>query len=305
MNELIKPDTTIKIDYQPSTIQIKNEAELATLVKNTVKHYESLTFTEGDIQGAKDAQASLNKIIKLLDEKRIEVKKGYSEPLDDFETKIKDFVSRIQQAKEGIAQSLEQFEATEREARLKKVQVKIKELCSVVGIDPEEIKVPYQWTNKGAFTSTKGELKVATTKEITDTINDIVTERQTLATNKQVVETYAEAVGLEPVSWVRWLDQGHELQDVLDQIKQVVAEQQQRLEKAAKVIEEVDQKASEPIVAIDRETGEIQPGVTQKSVVSKKSGNLVTLKLKGTDEQFRLLNKSIVQLRIEVVEAIE
>ncbi|EPH86959.1 hypothetical protein D922_04467 [Enterococcus faecalis 06-MB-DW-09] len=305
MNELIKPDTTIKIDYQPSTIQIKNEAELATLVKNTVNHYESLTFTEGDIQGAKDAQTSLNKIVKLLNEKRIEVKKGYSEPLDAFETKIKDFVSQIEQAKEGIAQSLEQFETTEREARLKKVQVKIKELCSVVGIDPEEIKVPDQWTNKGAFTSTKGELKAATIKEITDTINGIVTERQTLATNKQVVETYAEAVGLEPVSWVRWLDQGHELQDVLDQIKQVVAEKQQRLEKAAKVIEEVEQKNAEPSVVINQETGETQPAATQKAVASKQSGGVVTLKLKGTDEQFRLLNKSIVQLRIEVVEAIE
>lgn len=55
MNELIKPDTIIQIDYTPSSISIQNEAELAKLVENTVKHYKRLTFTEGDIQGAKDA----------------------------------------------------------------------------------------------------------------------------------------------------------------------------------------------------------------------------------------------------------
>ena len=80
MNELIKSDTSIQIDYTPSTIEIKNEAELEALVENTVKHYNSLTFSEGDIQGAKDAQYSLNKIIKLLEVKRKEVKNGYSEP---------------------------------------------------------------------------------------------------------------------------------------------------------------------------------------------------------------------------------
>ena len=50
-------------------------------------------------------------------------------------------------------------------------------------------------------------------------------QKQTLAANKQAVESYAQAVGLDPFSWVRWIDQGHELQEVFDEINQVVAEQ--------------------------------------------------------------------------------
>lgn len=304
MNELIKTDTTIQIDYTPSTIEIKNEAELEALVENTANHYKSLTFSEGDIQGAKDARSSLNNIIKLLEEKRKEVKNGYSEPLKAFEAKIKTFVNQMEAAKEGISQSLEKFENKERDSRLQKVKEKIEDLCNALGVDPSEIEIPDRWTNKGAFTAAKGELTKAISKEITDTINEIVSKKQTLAANKQAVESYAQAVGLDPFSWVRWIDQGHKLQEVFDQINQVVAEQKEKLAKAAAIIEKVEKKEPVPSVPIDRETGEIIEEHTQEKEVSDQ-GNVVMLKLKGSEEQFSLLNQSIVQLGIEVVDVIE
>ncbi|MBX8978959.1 DUF1351 domain-containing protein [Enterococcus gallinarum] len=304
MNELIKPDTTIQIDYTPSTIEIQKEAELEALVENTVKHYKSLTFSEGDIQGAKDARLSLNNIIKLLEDKRKEVKNGYSEPLKTFEAKIKKFVDQIEAAKEGISQSLEKFEATERDSRLQKVKAKIDDLCNALGIDPSEIEIPDRWTNKGAFTAAKGELTKAINKEITDTINEIVSKKQTLAANKQAVESYAQAVGLDSFSWMRWIDQGHELQEVFDQINQVVAERREKLAQAASIIEKVEQQDHVPLVPIDRETGEILEEPTQEMDDSTQ-GETVTLKLRGSEEQFNLLNQSIVQLGIEVVEVIE
>lgn len=304
MNELIKTDTSIQIDYTPSTIEIKNEAELEALVENTANHYKSLTFSEGDIQGAKDARSSLNNIIKLLEEKRKEVKNGYSEPLKAFEAKIKTFVDQMETAKEGISQSLEKFETKERDSRLQKVKEKIEDLCNALGVDQSEIEIPDRWTNKGAFTAAKGELTKAISKEITDTINDIVSKKQTLAANKQAVESYAQAVGLESSSWVRWIDQGHELQEVFDQINQVVAEQKEKLAKAAAIIEKVEKQEHVPSVPIDRETGEIIAEPTQEKEVSEQ-GNVVTLKLKGSEEQFSLLNQSIVQLGIEVVDVIE
>lgn len=304
MNELIKTDTSIQIDYTPSTIEIKNEAELEALVENTANHYKSLTFSEGDIQGAKDARSSLNNIIKLLEEKRKEVKNGYSEPLKAFEAKIKAFVDQMETAKEGISQSLEKFETKERDSRSQKVKEKIENLCNALGVDPSEIEILDRWTNKGAFTAAKGELTKAISKEITDTINEIVSKKQTLAANKLAVESYAQAVGLDPFSWVRWIDQGHELQEVFDQINQVVAEQKEKLAKAAAIIEKVEKKEPVPSVPIDPETGEIQEEPAQEKEVSA-IGKVVTLKLKGSDEQFKLLNKSIVQLRIEIVEVTE
>lgn len=304
MNELIKTDTSIQIDYTPSTIEIKNEAELEALVENTANHYKSLTFSEGDIQGAKDARSSLNNIIKLLEEKRKEVKNGYSEPLKAFEAKIKAFVDQMETAKEGISQSLEKFETKERDSRSQKVKEKIEDLCNALGVDPSEIEILDRWTNKGAFTAAKGELTKAISKEITDTINEIVSKKQTLAANKLAVESYTQAVGLDPFSWVRWIDQGHELQEVFDQINQVVAEQKEKLAKAAAIIEKVEKKEPVPSVPIDPETGEIQEEPAQEKEVSA-IGKVVTLKLKGSDEQFKLLNKSIVQLRIEIVEVTE
>lgn len=302
MNELIKTDTSIQIDYTPSTIEIKNEAELEALVKNTANHYKSLTFSEGDIQGAKDARSSLNNIIKLLEEKRKEVKNGYSEPLKAFEAKIKIFVNQMEAAKEGISQSLEKFETKERDSRLQKVKEKIDELCNALGVDPSEIEIPDRWTNKGAFTATKGELTKSISKEITDAINEIVSKKQTIAANKQAVESYAQAVGLDPFAWVRWIDQGHELQEVFDQINQVITERQEKLAQAASILAKVEQQEHVPSVPVDPETGEIQQ---DKPVEGKKTGKIVTLKLRGTDDQFFLLNQSIVELGIEVITATE
>lgn len=304
MNELIKTDTSIQIDYTPSTIEIKNEAELEALVENTANHYKSLTFSEGDIQGAKDARSSLNNIIKLLEEKRKEVKNGYSEPLKVFEAKIKKFVDQMEAAKEGISQSLDKFQSTERDSRLQKVKAKINELCAVVGVDPNDIQIHDKWTNKGAFTTTKGELKKAIIEEITGTINGIVEKHQQAAVNKRIVEGYAKAAHLDPVSWVILLDQGLTVDDIMSKIDQVVAEQKARLAKAEEVVQVVKQKEHVPSVPIDQETGEIQERPIEEKETSS-TEKVVTLKLKGTDDQFFLLNKTIVKLGIEVVNVSE
>jgi len=300
MNELIKSDTKIQIDFKPSAIEIKNEAELTELVTNTVNHYKSLVFSEGDIEGAKQAQKSLTDKIKLLETKRKEIKSQYSAPLEAFEKKIKGYVNQMGEAKEGISESLKQFESTEREARLEKVRMKLNELCAVVGIDEKDIQIPDKWTNKGAFTTTKGELKKAIIDEITGTINGIVEKRQQAAVNKRIVEGYAKAAHLDPVSWVILLDQGLTVDDIMSKIDQVVAEQKARLTKAEEVVQGIQQKKHIPLVPIDLETGEIQEIPIEEKETSR-TEKVVTLKLKGTDDKFFLLNKTIVKLGIEVV----
>ena len=304
MNELIKTDTKIQIDFKPSAIEIKNEDELSKLVTNTVKHYKSLVFSEGDIEGAKQAQKSLSDNIKLLETKRKEIKSQYSAPLEAFEKKIKEYVNQMGEAKEGISESLKQFESTERDARLEKVKMKLNELCAVVGIDPKDIQIPDKWTNKGAFTTTKGELKKAIIDEITGTINRIVEKRQQAAVNKRIIEGYAKAAHLDPVSWVILLDQGITVDDIMSKIDQVVAGQKSRVAVGKEIIQENKQKDPVPSVAIDLETGEIKEEIVKECETSVYE-KVATIKLGGSDAKFRELNKRIIELEIDVIEVIE
>lgn len=304
MNELIKSDTKIQIDFKPSAIEIKNEAELTKLVTNTVKHYKSLVFSEGDIEGAKQAQKSLSDNIKLLETKRKEIKSQYSAPLEAFEKKIKGYVNQMGEAKEGISESLKQFESTERDARLEKVKMKLNELCAVVGVDSKDIQIPDKWTNKGAFTTTKGELKKAIIDEITGTINGIVEKRQQAAVNKRIVEGYAKAAHLDPVSWVILLDQGLTVDDIMSKIDQVVAGQKSRVAVGKEIIQENKQKDPVPSVAIDLETGEIKEEIVKECETSVYE-KVATIKLGGSDAKFRELNKRIIELEIDVIEVIE
>ena len=265
---------------------------------------KSLVFSEGDIEGAKQAQKSLSDNIKLLETKRKEIKSQYSAPLEAFEKKIKGYVNQMGEAKEGISESLKQFESTERDARLEKVKMKLNELCAVVGVDPKDIQIPDKWTNKGAFTTTKGELKKAIIDEITVTINGIVEKRQQAAVNKRIVEGYAKAAHLDPVSWVILLDQGLTVDDIMSKIDQVVAEQKARLAKAEEVIQVVKQKEHVPSVPIDLETGEIKEDSVEEIETSAYE-KVATIKLGGSDAKFRELNKRIIELEIDVIEVIE
>ena len=69
----------------------------------------------------------------MLDDQRKAVKKEYSKPLKEFETKINGYTNQIKLVSEGINESISTFEESE------------------ITINPS-------WLNKGNFT-TKGELK--------------------------------------------------------------------------------------------------------------------------------------------------
>ncbi|MFR7590258.1 MAG: DUF1351 domain-containing protein [Longibaculum sp.] len=86
-----------------------NDVELEKAVKEELKKYE-IEVTEDNIADAKKARATLNKVSKALDDKRVEIKKEYCVPLDEFESKVKRIKALIDDGAKNISEQLNVFE---------------------------------------------------------------------------------------------------------------------------------------------------------------------------------------------------
>lgn len=153
MSNELSTEVIFDVNYQPSVIEIINEDQLANLINATVKRFENLIFKEEDIADAKKARAELNRIFDLIDSKRKEVKKEFSEPLTTFENQIKIYSDEIKLVSKGIADQIKEFEAKTKEERKTIVLAFIKKQASKAEIEPNEISLQSNWLNASSFTA--------------------------------------------------------------------------------------------------------------------------------------------------------
>ncbi|MDB1693222.1 DUF1351 domain-containing protein [Enterococcus casseliflavus] len=297
-----------KVDFKPSEITINNETKLKELVDVTISRYGSLVFTDDNIPEAKQAKADLNKVAKLLDDQRKAVKKEYSKPLKEFETKINGYTNQIKLVSEGINESISAFEESEKAKRLDKLVSTIEEISPNYGIDSSELTINPSWLNKGNFT-TKGELNKKTLEEVIFQMKQIADANKRIESEKAIIGNYAKAVGLEPESWVAQIENGLFASELMKQIDATVAAKREREERelreqqAQAEYEQAMRELKESQVdsnIIDQETGEILEESEDLQLQEIEESKTVELRLTGTHEQLTALNEFIIGEGIKV-----
>lgn len=297
-----------KVDFKPSEITINNETKLKELVDVTISRYGSLVFTDDNIPEAKQAKADLNKVAKLLDDQRKAVKKEYSKPLKEFETKINGYTNQIKLVSEGINESISAFEESEKAKRLDKLVSTIEEISPNYGIDSSELTINPSWLNKGNFT-TKGELNKKTLEEVIFQMKQIADANKRIESEKAIIGNYAKAVGLEPESWVAQIENGLFASELMKQIDATVAAKREREERelreqqAQAEYEQAMKELKESQVdsnIIDQETGEILEESEDLQLQEIEESKTVELRLTGTHEQLTALNEFIIGEGIKV-----
>lgn len=107
--------TDLKHDL-PSEIGF-NFDELKSDIAERVEHYNHLVVTEDTIKEAKDDRAKLNNLKKTIDRARINTKKVYMAPLNEFERKIKEVTALIDDPIKAIDTQLDVYEQKRREEK--------------------------------------------------------------------------------------------------------------------------------------------------------------------------------------------
>ena len=126
---------------------IENFNEVKSSVEAYASQFSGITFTETEVNKAKDFKAKLNAQIKLIDETKKSVKKKWNEPYDAFEKKCKDLIAVLQKAVDPISKQITDFEDA---AKAKKRQV-VLELIERIIREPQYIDIEKVITTSGSI----------------------------------------------------------------------------------------------------------------------------------------------------------
>jgi hypothetical protein len=100
----------------PKVIEFNNE-ELKQELAISLEKYNSLVLTEDCIKDGKADKATLNKLRTAIEDRRKEIKKQFLEPYNDFEVKVKEIVSMIDQPIKAIDVQIKTFENKAKEEK--------------------------------------------------------------------------------------------------------------------------------------------------------------------------------------------
>lgn len=110
------------IRQQNGVIDFSNFAELKKQLSGYLDEYRGASFTEESSGFAKTAVADLRKLKKKVNDRKIEVKKAYIQPYEEFEAKTKELLRLIDEPIELIDSQVKTFERKRIEERREQIR---------------------------------------------------------------------------------------------------------------------------------------------------------------------------------------
>lgn len=172
---------------------IWNKEEFMEFVASVTEQYDGLVYTEGQIQSAKEDRAKLNAMKKAISDRRIEVKKMYTAPLDKFEQEVKEVVALIEKPVQMIDQQIKEYEEVLKEEKKSQLVGYFKEIAEDLdGILTFDMIYDGKWMNTSvSLKKAKEEIVFKVEKFRTDinTITQHVDEKYRLAVKSYYIRT--------------------------------------------------------------------------------------------------------------------
>lgn len=96
--------------------------QIRAIVREKMKVYECITYTEDDIKEAKADRAMINKSSKALNDTRIELEKIYMQPFNKFKDVVKDTCAMLDLTSNSIDLQIKKFEQEEKDEKMKQIR---------------------------------------------------------------------------------------------------------------------------------------------------------------------------------------
>lgn len=101
-----------------------NYDELKQEMKEKLVKYKGMVYTEADLSVAKDDRATLNRLGKALNDRRISLEKEYMLPFNEFKDKVNELITLINEPVKIIDDQVKAFEVKQKEEKKKQIQEK-------------------------------------------------------------------------------------------------------------------------------------------------------------------------------------
>ena len=270
----------VRVDQQIGLLNWNFE-ELNRQLDIQLAKYDGLTFTESEMTQAKKVRANLNKVAKVINDRKIEVKKQFCEPYDRFADQAKVLVGKIQTVSGKIDQQVKDFE--QKQKAEKKEQ--IRSYWEQIGIP--QIDLGQIWDEKWLNAS----VRIDQVKKEIDRIKDGI--QNDLAAIAQM--SPPEKVDWCLTSYLRTLDIGQTLsawEEYQRQIKRVEEiRAQQEAEKAAREAKAAEVEEIPASATDDAKTAQNEPQAPKTA-----TRWVYTIEFKGSAEEMRRLGEQLRSL---------
>ena len=261
--------TEIKVDFTPAKIDIDREA-IEAQVQAAIAKYSGKEVSTETYKEVYEERTNYNKLKDALETKRKEIKGTINQPYKDFEKWYKEKVlNPLEKVTDEMTAGLNAIDEHERLLRVDVVRTTFEDRCMFAGIEKSTFADKYdEYSLKKYFKTGKYELKNTTLDEMDALVLSEFDALEEYKANKQAIQEQAQEYDLPADSYIRHLEDGKSLVDILkmmrtDRDAEIARKEQKEIQAKAEAerLAEIEQLAKENananIKAYDAETGEI------------------------------------------------
>lgn len=255
-----------------------NKEELEAAVRHKIAAYQNVVYTEDNMKQAKADRAELNKLTKVIEERRKMVKKIINEPYDVFESELKEILALIQEPVGIIDKQVKAFEDQQRDEKKKSIQ---KSYDEVIGDLADALHFEKVFDSRYLNQT----YKLATAQdEVKAKVEKVRTDLETIDRLESKYKLNAKDVYIKTLDLSKALAENKRLSDLEEKLE---AEKRRKAEEEAerKRLVEERRKATEEKAKAEEEQRkalEVQKKTAQKSV--SKQAEIVTEQLENVIE---------------------
>lgn len=278
------------IDFKPTPIVISNLDQVQEAVAEYVAKYDTdFVVTSANATDVRRMRASLHKVSKAFDEKRLAVQRQVKAPLAEFNTTMKGLKQQIDSVIDPLDVKLKEVKEQERAAKLKHVREMIAEMAPNYGVSEADVPTRDSWLNKAVSDKRISE-------EVAADMAQLKKDQDQRATDIQTIRTYADQLELESSGWGALVTKGEPVLEIMADMDHAAAQrdeqrirdkERERKVKEAQAAIDATHQVKQGDETVDTETGEVVPEV-------------ITLKLTGSHKQLAQAWLGIKNLGIQV-----
>lgn len=306
-NELMTmQESTFSYNFKPAEIEFNDYENLLSVAKEMAKYYENLVLKNATLTDINERHLELNNQIKALEEGRLNVKRKYNEPLNEFEKKVKTIVNTLKEPLQDIKDARDEILEAEEESRREALFDYLNRQLEDSNVRIEDLIIESSWTNKGNWTE-----KLNPRKKLTDEIEQhielINEEYKRKIADREILETFLNEKGMEHEGWTSQLENRDAL-EIIQHIQKVEKEKKQREQEENEIAERKAQVEVETVEQPVQEVTENDEGIAQLFKEAKKPEPEIvteTIKVTGTVEQLKELSEYLTANRISYKPVVE
>lgn len=220
-----------------------------------------------------------------LETRRKEISSNFKQPLDDFKNRFDKSLKPLEELIDKLRDGRDAIDEHERLLRVDIVRATFEEKCTTAGIEKSKFEDCYDdYSLKKHFKTGKFELKKSALDEIDALVLAEFDALEELKANKQAIIDQANDYDLPADGYIRHLEDGKSLVDILKMMKSdrdavILCKEQQEAqakaeaERKAEIERLAQEQANANIKAIDAETGEILEDGTNTQEVKENTSD--------------------------------